>query len=132
MKLRDKVIKKEVFDNRNGWGMGKFGTVTTYASGFEEVIEKTQHRHTGISTDCKFRFKDYSFIHVKGGNPNCDKISILENSLGHRGFAFGDVKEVLTKELPKRERYDAFALTYDEYVESVQKHCLFKQVELLK
>lgn len=131
MKLRDKVIKKEVFDSRNGWGLGKFGTVTTYASGFEEVIEKTQHRHTGISTDCKFRFRGYSFISTKEGNIHCDRISILENSLGHRGFAFGDVKEVLTKELPKRERYTGFALTYDEYVESVQKHCLFKQVELL-
>ena len=132
MKLRDKVVKKEAFDSRNGWGMGKFGTVTTYASGFEEVIEKTQHRHTGISTDRKFRFRGYSFIYTKDGNIRCGKISILENSLGHRGFAFGDVKEVLTKELPKRERYNGFALTYDEYVESVQKHCLFKQVELLE
>ena len=132
MKLRDKVIKKEAFDSRNGWGMGKFGTVTTYASGFEEIIEKTQHRHTGISTDRKFRFRGYGFIYVQGGNPNCNRISILENSLGKRGFAFGDVKEVLTKELPKRERYNGVVLTYDEYVESVQKHCLFKQVELLE
>ena len=131
MKLRDKVVKKEVFDNRNGWGLGKFGTVTTYASGFEEVIEKTQHRHTGISTERKFRFKDYSFIYTKDGNYRCDKISILENSLGHKGFAFGDVKEVLTKELPEREHFTGFALTYEEYVESIKKHFLFKQVEIL-
>ena len=132
MKLRDKVIKKEAFNSRNGWGMGKYGTVTTYASGFEEIIEKTQHRHTGISTDRKFRFRGYGFIYVQGGNPNCNRISILENSLGKRGFAFGDVKEVLTKELPKREHYNGVVLTYDEYVERVQKHFLYRQVELLK
>ena len=98
----------------------------------QAVLRRLLKKLRGISTDRKFRFRGYSFIYTKDGNIRCGKISILENSLGHRGFAFGDVKEVLTKELPKRERYNGFALTYDEYVESVQKHCLFKQVELLE
>ena len=131
MEIRDKIIEKVNFDARNGWGMGKYGTRTLFKSGFEETITKTQHRHTGISTTNSYKFNGHGYIY-SDNNERCGTISILENSLGHKAFTFGDVKEILTKELPNRERYSGVCLTYDEYVESVQKHYLFRQVELLK
>ena len=131
MEIRDKVVEKEKFDVRNGWGMGNYGTRTLFESGFEEIITKTQYRHTGISTTYRYKFNGYGYIY-SDNKERCGKVSILENSLGQKAFTFGDVKKILTKELPKRERYNGVVLTYDEYVESVQKHCLFKQVELLE
>ena len=131
MKIRDKIIEKVNFDFKNGWGMGKYGTITLFKSGFEETITKTQHRHTGISTTYSYKFNGYGYIY-SDNKERCGTISILENSLGHKAFTFGDVKEILTKELPNRESYNGVVLTYDEYVESVQKRFLFKQIKLIQ
>ena len=128
MKIKGKLISTESFDDRNGWGLGDYGTIKTYESGLVVKEWKTQHRHTGISSFMEYKFRGLRFLFNDYSNSTSNtQISILQNKEGYKVFTFGNVDKIVIELNSVQKKY----LSKESQTELIENCNTYKQIELL-